>query len=296
MPHKIKLPAILVLVLTVVLISCRNEQNTPGKNDLAIRSLPAADSGNVRLIFYNMYLPPQMANIFEQTGANYNPSLLNQSDNFARYQDPHKIAINLGIYGVDMNYARMFNQASMTAKYFLTIQMMTKKLGIPASYYEDLLNGIDQFSANKDSLVRIAGEVYERTDAYLKRNGRDATAALIVAGGWIEALYISTKIIESDPENMEMIDRIAEQKYSLNSLISLLGNYQEDISVAGDLLLLKLLKKSFDKFEIYYDQDDFKLDTVNKLISASEYHSGITPAIIKEVGDLTGEIRMQMIN
>ena len=108
-------------------------------------------------------------------------------------------------------------------------------------------------------------------------------------------MYISTRILEADPDNVEISDRIAEQKYSLNSLISLLSNYQEDISVAGDLLLLKLLKRTFDRYDIYYDQDKFVLDTVNKLISASGYKTGITPEILDEIFDIVGEIRAQMI-
>jgi hypothetical protein len=115
-------------------------------------------------------------------------------------------------------------------------------------------------------------------------------------GGWIEALYIASKIAESDPENMEIKDRIAEQKYSLNSLISLLSNYQEDLHIAEDLLMLKQLKKSFDKFEIYYNQGGFKVDTVNKLISTTEYVVDVSPEIISEIGAIISEIRMGIVN
>ncbi|HYW94103.1 MAG TPA: hypothetical protein VE870_00795 [Bacteroidales bacterium] len=289
---------ILYLIFLLVLMApgCTNHQATVEKKDLAVSTTSADEQSNVRLIFYNMYLPPKMSEIFQKVGANYNPNILNQPDNFARYQDPHKIALNLGVYGVDLNYARMFNQSATTARYLTSIQLMTEKLGIPSSYFESLMNDMEHYYSNKDSITKIVTGIYERTDSFLKDNNHDAWAALIVTGGWVEALYISTRILRATPDNVEISDRIAEQKYSLNSLISLLSNYQDNIDVAGDLLMLKLLKKSFDRFDIYYDQDDFSIDTVTKVISTSDYHSGITPGILDEITDILSEIRVQMIN
>ncbi len=296
MSHKIKPILFLFFILAVSAFSCRNHEKTVENQDLAVKSVLDNDRGNVRLIFYNMYLPPQASRIFERAGANYNPSILNQPENFPRYQNAHKLALNLGIYGVDLSYTRMFDQATLTAKYFSTIRMMANNLGIPQDYYDNILTRIDRNSRDKDSLVRLAEEIYELTDDYLKDNNLDANASLIVTGGWIEALYISTRILDADPDNVEMSDRIAEQKYSLNSLISLLSNYQEDIAVAGDLLMLKLLKKSFDRYDIFYDADDFALDTVNGLISASAYNSGMTQDIMDEISEIVGQIRIQLIN
>ncbi len=297
MPKKHNLiSCLIILSLLLGLSFCRNGQKADQIHELAVKSSIPEGTDNVRLIFYNMYLPPRMSKIFERVGANYNPSILNNPDDFARYQDPHKTAINLGIYGVDMSYVRMFDQTLLMAKYFSTIQLLTRMLDIPDEYFDDMVKGIEHSSNNRDSLIRIASEIYDRTDNYLKKNDNDAYAALIVTGGWIETMYISTRILEADPDNVEISDRIAEQKYSLNSLISLLSNYQEDISVAGDLLLLKLLKRSFDRYDIYYEQDNFVLDTVNKLISASGCKTGITPEILDEITDIVGEIRTQMIN
>lgn len=252
-------------------------------------------NGKVRKIFYNMYLPAEMTRVFENTGANYIPSILNSADNFSRYQDDYKIAVNLGIYGVDMGYTRLFEQHASMAKYFSTIQIMSEKLGIPKDQHKDLMEQLEKAYTNKDSLSVLASEIYERTDAFLKENGHDSYAALIVFGGWIEALYISSKIYEHKPGNLEILDRIAEQKYSLNSLISLLSNFQESIKISECILMLKQLKASFDRFEIYYDQEDLQLDTINKLISSNDYQSSMSPQIAAEINTIVSEIRMDLI-
>ena len=129
----------------------------------------------------------------------------------------------------------------------------------------------------------------------MKAAGKDSQAALIVMGGWVEALYIASKILEFNSQNMEIMDRIAEQKYSLNSLISLLGNYQDDIFVAEYYLLLKRLKRTFDKFDILYKQEDFELDTINKKISTRNFKSGLSPKIATEINQVISEIRTLLI-
>ena len=158
-----------------------------------------------------------------------------------------------------------------------------------------MLKKIEENISQKDSLITYTTEMYERIDHFLKENNNNGYAALIVMGGWIEALYIASEIFDKNLDNIEIMDRIAEQKYSLNSLISLLSNYQEDIKVAEYLLMLKRLREAYDKFEIYYERSGLELDTIEKQITAEGYDSGVTTDIIMEIGNLIAEIRMGFI-
>ena len=58
---------------------------------------------------------------------------------------------------------------------------------------------------------------------YLKENYRGATAALIIMGGWLDELYISTHIIDEENPDESIVNHIAEQKHSLENLIELLS-------------------------------------------------------------------------
>jgi hypothetical protein len=287
---------IVLIFLIIVPAGC----NTSVKPEIIagenLETAPTNGSGKVRLIFYNMYLPTEVSRIFERVGANYNPDILNPSDNFTRYDGDAKIALNIGVYGVDMSYCRIFGQSAPTAKYFSTIQLLYERLGISSAYYEDLLRRLEKYYDDKDSLAKFAGEVYERADRYLRENKRDSNAAMIIAGGWCEGLYIACRISEKNPDNVEITERIAAQKYSLTSLISLLGNYQEDIVTAQFLLMLKNLKRSFDKIDIYYNQANFQLDTVNKLITATDYEIRLSPEVLAEINKQISEIRSEIIN
>lgn len=285
-----------LLLISFILFACSDRKNSQTDTEVLKDEIPAGESMEVKMIFYNMYLPTEMSRIFEKAGANYNPVILNPVDDFSRYDTPQKIALNIGVFGVDLSYCRIFGQNAASAKYFSTIQLLYEKLGIPESYYVDLLNGIEKFYHDKDLLARFAVEFYERADRYLRENEKNATAAMIITGGWIEALYIACKISEQNPDNIEIRERIVSQKYSLNSLISLLNNYQDDIRIAEYLLMLKRLKKSFDQVDIYYNQNQFQLDTVNKMITSSGYAIELTEETLKEICGLISEIRAEIIN
>lgn len=284
----------LSLVLLVWFGSCKNPEKTENKEGFSVEeeTIPAQE---LRKIFYNMYLPDEMSRLFERVGANYDSDITNSPDNFSRYSDNNRIAVSIGIYGVDLSYSRLFEQNLAVANYLSTIKLLTDKLGIPGARVDNLYQRIENNISNQDSVAQITTMLYTKTDNYLKEQGLDSHAALVVMGGWIEALYIACKILEANSNNMEIMDRIAEQKYSLNSLLTMLNNYQDDIFVAENILMLKKLKRVFDKFDIYHSQENFSLDTVNKTITTTGYESSLTPEIATEISHVISDIRTILI-
>jgi hypothetical protein len=115
-------------------------------------------------------------------------------------------------------------------------------------------------------------------------------------GGWVEALYIACGILEQNPDNLEMIHRIAEQKYSLNSLITLLSNFQDDYRIIEYILMLKQLRESYSRFEIYYHSEGFHLDTLSSQIMASSFQTSLSPEIASEITRIVKEIRGEIVN
>ena len=285
---------ILMLTISTFFLSCKQEvkRNLPVSTETEFFE---EDESNVRKIFFNMYLPNEMSRLFERVGASYDPDVMNPSENISRYTTDEKIAINLGIYGVDMNYARIFNQNMVVAKYISSIKIIATKLGIPDDYYEEMLKEFEKNFNDKDSLTKIVSEIYIKTDDYLKSEKKDHYAALIVMGGWVEALYIATRIYESDNGNIEVMERIAEQKYSLNYLISLLNNYQDNTAIAEYILMLKTLKNKYDKIEIYYEQENFNIDTKENVISAKGAKIDVTPELTNEIAGIVSLIRAELV-
>jgi len=219
--------------------SQRGQQGFDLKDSIDINDFKETSDTTNRSIYYTMSLPVEMARLFDHVGANYYPDLLNPPNEFGKYTRAAKIALNLGVYGVDLSYVKMFNQHQRSVAYLASINRLADELGIPREIYGNVIDNLEFFVSNPDSLSRVATKLYSATDEYLIKDGQEGAASLVAMGGWIESMYIATRIYENDPGNIALQDKIAEQKYSLNSLIALMNNYHADLDLAEYLLMLK---------------------------------------------------------
>ncbi len=286
-----------ILLLTILTISCKSGRNVNEEAEIDTEMLEILDSisAEPKEIFYQMSLPVEMARLFEQVGANYFPEILNSADQLSRYDTPLKVAMNLGVFGVDLSYVKIYDRQQDAVNYFTAIHRLSADLGLPAEVYSEVLNNLDKFVSDKDSLARVATKIYKSADNYLRGKGEKSSAAMIMMGGWVEGMYIATQIYEKDQGNIKLLEKIAEQKYSLNSLISLMNNYYGDEEMTEYLLMLKNLRRSFNRFQIYYKMDDVSVDTINKVISTSKYYIDVKPENILEISSKLASLRNKIV-
>jgi len=285
------------LLSFILVSSCRSDKISDDIPAINIEMLDILDSipAEPKEIFYHMSLPVEMAHLFEQVGANFFPDILNSPDNLSRYHTSLKLAMNLGVFGVDLSYVKMFGRQQNAVNYLNAIQRLSEDFGIPKEIYSDVLINLEYYVTNKDSLARVSADIYRSVDHYLRKSGEESTAAMVMMGGWVEGMYIATQIFERDQGNIKLLERIAEQKYSLNSLISLMNNYHGYEEMTEYLLMLKNLRRSYDKFQIYYIADDVDVDTINKIISASKYYIDVKPEQILEISTKLASLRDKII-
>jgi hypothetical protein len=243
-----------------------------------------------------MTLPVEMAGLFDHVGADFFPEFLNPADQFGKYIKPVKVALNLGVYGVDLSYAKMFSQHQRSVAYLNAINRLAGEMGIPREIYGDVLDNLEFLVSNKDSLSRVSMDLYSTTDEFLRKDGQEGAASLVAMGGWIESMYIATRIWEMDRGNLALQDKIAEQKYSLNSLIALMNNYQSDLDLAEYLLMLKNLRRTYDKFQLFYKEGEVEVDTSSKTISAGGYYINITTSQMEEISGKIENLRTLIIH
>ncbi len=258
------------------------------------------DSGEhvkkVKQIFYNVPSPIEMAQLMERTGVDFNLEILNPIDNFEEYTTISEIALNLGVYGADLSYTRIFDQIQETVNYLSIIRILSDALGIPQDQGSFAVSRLEENIENRDSLIQIISDTYSSADLYLKENDRGNTASLIILGGWVEALYLSTNIMDLENPNKEIMNRIAEQKYSLDNLIALLKAYKDDKAVLKFYPDLQKLKKSFDKIKITYIKGDIVTDPVKKVTTiSSEGLIDVSIEQIIEIKNIINSIRKKII-
>jgi len=284
---------IIALFGTLLIPSCNNE--TPQQS---IESDTVVNVDEViqkaRTILYQMYLPGEMTQIFKDAGLIFKSDVLNPTSKATNYATSSDAALNLGAYGVNLSYCRLFGEYQRSVEYLNTIKKLSEQLGIPNERFIYSFKEIEQNLSNEDSITKYINDLYITANTYLKEDERQVTAALIILGGWVESMYLATQMLDQDNKNV-LAERIAVQKYSLNNVISLLNNYQNDMTVSKYILLLKVLKRTYDKIDIFYEQDDLTLDTINKLITANKLHLNIEYQTINDIKIIVAGIRNEIV-
>ncbi|HYX05380.1 MAG TPA: hypothetical protein VE912_01475 [Bacteroidales bacterium] len=262
--------------ITILMIgSCANSENGKQANNTPVEAtisqaksdtVAEADSLKSGLpIFYNMYLSVEMSSLFKNVGVGYEPKYMNPVSRTGDYIMSPKKALNLGVYAVDLSYSKVFEQYDKAGKYLASMHQLSEELGIPSDEFYNTTNRIEKNITNKDSLYKIANEIYTTTDNYLKENDREGAASLIILGGWIEAMHIATAIVADGTTDPAFLDRITEQKHSLQDLIDLLENYSSNETVAGYLDQLKKLQPDFSTLTIDYSNPEASAEQVKKI-------------------------------
>ena len=253
------------------------------------------DTTRIREIYYGLMTPVEVCNIFERLGIRFNDTIILPPENRDLYMSSFKAAMNLGVYGVDMGYVKLFGVNRQTMSYFNTLQTLSRRLEMPDSFLSDAIKSLDPEMSNPDSVTRLMNDAYAKIDTHLRQEGSEGTLGLMLMGGWVEAMYLATQLAY-DPANPDpqVVGKIAEQKYSLLSLLSFMKNYYSDPMVVFYTKKLKYLNRWFDKFEIYYQPGDVKVDTLRQVITTSGSEMTVTVGTLNEIRDYVAKLRSEI--
>jgi hypothetical protein len=175
-----------------------------------------------------------MAEIIKESKVVYDVKVLNDPKKTSQYVTSIKQALNLGVYFADLSFTSVFDHPQQSVAYLKAAQKMSMELKINDVFNENIVTRMESNQNNKDSLLQIISEAYLTTDNYLFENKMNSVAAGIMAGGWIEALYIATHLDSEGGEATLVRHKISEQKTSLDHLVKLLSDCKD-----AELTLIK---------------------------------------------------------
>ncbi len=227
----------------------------------------------VKEILHSVPSPLDMAAILKKSGARYDADFLNKVRNVNEYSSARQQALNLGIYGADLSYASIFNQNQESILYLSCTKKLADKLGLSKAFNDEVIERMELNVDNRDSLLTIISDTYYNLDSYLKENDRDHISAMIIAAGWIEGLYLGTQIANSsESPSPKLMERIAEQKISLNNLVALVISYNESGSLDFILEDLKKIEDAYASVSISESKNTLSegADGVTKISGKTE--------------------------
>ena len=261
--------------------------NTPPEGEVSEKA------NKVKEIFYTIPSPVEMVSLIKKSGARYDHTMLNDVRNLDRYSTARRKAINLGIYGADLSYASVFNQNQESIIYLSAAKQLADELGVSSAFDDALMERVEMNIENRDSLLHIISETFYVLDSYLKENKRSNISAQIITGGWVEGLYLASKIIETKGKEEALVDRLIDQKYALNDLIELNKSYNKDGSLDKLLSDLKSLNEIYERTtEISITADT---GTQDKVILGGGTKLTLNDADVDEIVMLAKDIRNKYI-
>lgn len=242
-----KIQLLSVAVATMLVCGCGSD-TTDHDEVNTVDTVDASKNRDTKAqnVFYSIPSPIETTSLLKEAGAKYNKAYLNPIENLAKYESVKAKALNLGVYGSDLSFTSIFDQTQESMLYLRCTNTLASKLGISGAFDEKTTERIEANMENRDSLLSIISDSYWTADAYLKDNGQPGISALIIAGGWIEGLYIATQVANTT-KSKAIITRIGEQKLSLDNLIALLDSHKtENEGIAEVLTSLTELKQIYD--------------------------------------------------
>lgn len=239
-----------LVVAGLMLSSCGGDKPEGGDDVSTVDSTKTTETAPPQSTetFFQVPSPGEMLTFIKMIGGktNKNTAFLNSPDNQKNYTDSKSKALNFGIYSCDLSYCSIFEIGSEALKYFKTVKQLGDQIGVSSAIKPEVLKRLEGNLGNPDSLSVITDDVYFSSFETLESGKQGPTLSLVVAGGWIESLYIATNLTKY-AEKSPVIERLADQKYTLDNLTEFLKKYESDADVASVLTQFKELQAEFNK-------------------------------------------------
>lgn len=287
---------ILLAIVISIMIACGSDKK---KDAGAAKEFDAAQQQLKQRIdrtIRDIPSPAEIPYIIQSTGADFNPNIVNDYKKYESYTiSAKKAAFNLGVYATDIGYLSSYGRTQDALNYMDVCLKLTEAVGAQDAVDFAVLARFEKNLSKPDSLANIIDDVIANSDKYLQENSRNNIAALMISGTFIEALYISTQIIDTYPKDLlpddmrlqilaPLVQNLVKQKESLKDVIDLLESVdgKEDWEIAT----INSLQELYDNYT--------KFDPMGK-ISAGKGHEVLNDEVLSRLTAQVDSIRTTVV-
>lgn len=241
----------------VLMLACG--ANTPESNSQQVvnnapdaaseAALPQISDDLVANIMQSIPSPIETSFLIKGIGAPYNVSNLNDHNLVTNYNTNYSQALNLGVYSTDLGFANLYDKNQDVLNYLNAVKKLADNLGIGQYFDYKTIKELASSSGNVEQLLQLTQQNLEKIHNHLNEQKRESLTILILTGGWVEALYLTT-LVNQKANNKELRDRIGEQKIALEQILTILDVYKTKPNFATLIADLKELNKIYSKVQI----------------------------------------------
>lgn len=244
--------------------------------------------------------PTEIAVVLKNSGAPYNNEYLNKADNVSKYNNSYTKALNLGIYGTDLGYTNIYEKNQDAIFYLNSIRDLADDLSIGQFFQFGTIKRLATQSQNLDSLLLITTQNFNDINAHLQSKKRSNLSVLLLAGSWLEAVYITCKVAEETPGNQRLMEKIGEQKIVCENIKFLLSIYKDKNPFINSLFEdMSKLNEAFEaiQIEVIYGEPRVEIvDGMAVVVDTTEQKIEVTQEDIDRISAIVAEIRSKIVS
>lgn len=242
---------LLLGVLIISLVNCKGGKDGKSSDEAKEEAKLEREEveKTVREVVYPLPTAFEVTEMINEIEASYIIGLTNEKENVDKYFTDKDQAINLGVYSADLSYASTYQMKQDVMNYMEASEYLIKELGITGAFDRKFIDKVESSINKKDELIDLITTSFYDTYEYLVKNNKEDLSLLVLAGSWIEAMYISCNISETVYNNPELVKIIMHQKSSLNKLIELLAPHKKHQTIQSVLMDLEPIKKVYDRVD-----------------------------------------------
>ena len=253
---------IIILLLPVFLLfvtglnSCKNKQDKKEQKLIEFNEEEILKD-EIEKAVYPLPTSAEVIRTLTELDLGYIYSVSNSVDNVKNYITSVSKAINLGIYGADLSYATLYNMNQEVVNYLDAIRVLASDLHISNLYDKNLYDNITKNFDDKDKLANLLTEQFNETYGYLAKTDKQPLALMVVAGAWVEGMYITTQMSGAVFFVEGMLRVLLDQKKSFELFLVVAEPYADDPDVRKVIDTFQPIK------EVYADVDATSLTATN---------------------------------
>ncbi|HBX53315.1 MAG: hypothetical protein A2275_08290 [Bacteroidetes bacterium RIFOXYA12_FULL_35_11] len=286
--------ALVILVSFCLISSCQNDTTERISDSSDAYNEMLLDSNQA--VVYTVPTPVQITSALKLLDIKYSDEFIQETkNNKTSYVSTFSKAINLGIHLVDLTYVVIYDNSQASLIYFDKIEKLTRELDLQNNRTIPVLTKCKKFITNKDSLFYTLLTLQNEMDRKLFESQKEEVSLIIIAGFYIEGLYMLTNHYEKLMKNKtftsfysnNLNNIIFQQKLYLESLLDLLKMYPDEDIQKLNASLVKL-QKQFEELNIRYEFSDKEQRLKNvtfdkdKLVEIKNFVSSFRSSIVND--------------
>ena len=249
-------------------------------------------------IIQNLASPIEVAALISSLHVPFSTAYLADPEKLSTSTTSFEMAFSLGALSADLGYLNMYEKTGTAVNYLSSINRLADALQIGQFFDFATIKRLATTSSDLDSLLFISINSFNNMDDSLRETDRSNLSTLMIAGVWIEGLYLATQVaVQTSNEDLKSM--IGEQKLILNDLLLILNNYKNEQVIADYITDFENIKSVYDEVKITYEVGEpqtIEKDGMLLVVQSESSHVTMSDELLQRIIEVTEQVRNMHMN